>query len=171
MANTYAPLVAGSTIVWTDTGGSFVMTLASLANNAARQGPKSATLVDATKGLPAVLEVLLTITYAVAPTDLATADLYLSFSDSATAGTNNPGNLSGTDVAGVTASSELAQMVFAGSLVASNTIGTSAQFQRFLVVPQDAYVSPNILNNGSGQAFGGSATCKITITPWYQQSS
>lgn len=170
MANTFAPLVAGTPITWSDSGAINTMTLAALANAAARQGPKSATLVDVTKGLPAVLEVLLTITFTSAPTDLNTVDCYLSFSDSATAGTNNPGNLSGTDAAGVTASSELAQMVFAGSLVASNTIGTSAQFQRFLVVPQDAYVSPNLVNNG-GVAFGASATCKITITPFYQQSS
>ena len=170
---TYGPLVAGTPITWADSGGTNTMTLSALASGSARQGPKSTTLVDNTKGLPALLEVLLTVTPTSAPTDLKTVDCYLSFSDSATAGTNNPGNLSGTDATYTAGAGELAQPVFAGSLVASHDIGAAAQFQRFLVVPQDAYVSPALVNNMdvAFKTATGVTVHSITISPWYQQTS
>ena len=172
MANTYAPLVAGTAKKWTSSGGDHVLTGTSLASGSGRAGDKSATgdILDATKGLAALLEVWVTTKVQAAPTAGNTVDLYLSFSDSATAGTDNPGNLSGADAA-LGNVDLLPQMVFVGSVVMSNSAGTGAQQQRFLVQPQDQYVIPVLVNN-SGQALSATGTdTAVWITPWYQQSS
>ncbi len=171
---TYAPLVAGTPIVWTSSGGDKVLTLTSLATGSGRAGDKSATLIDGTKGMPAFLEFFVSIPVQSAPTDGLTIDLYLSFSNSATAGTNNPGGISGADAA-LGDTDLLAQMVFAGSVVMASSITTGSaaapQLQRFIVVPVDAYVIPVIVNN-SGQTVNATGTnSTVTMTPWYQQSS
>lgn len=169
--STWAPLVVGSQITWQQSGGTNAMSMDSLATATARQGAKSATLVDATKGLPALLEVVISTVLQAAPTDGNTVDVYIGFSSSATAGTDNPGNLSGTDASLSGPTSVTPQLVFVGSLVCSNTVGTGTQEQRFLVAPQDAYMSPVIVNN-SGQTTSATANkTVITVTPLYQQSS
>jgi len=142
-----------------------------LASGSARQGDKSATLVDATKGLPALLEVIVETKVQSAPTDGLTIDCFLGFSSSATAGTDNVGGLTGADGALSSPSSVTPQMVLAGSVIVSNAIGTGAQRQRFLATPLDAYVIPVFFNN-SGQTVSATGTdSKVTITPLYQQSS
>ncbi len=171
MANTYAPLIIGTPITWSSSGGTSVITGTSLASGSARQGDKSATLVDGTKGLPALLEVVVETKVGSAPTDGLTLDCYLGFSSSATAGTDNPGGLTGADGALSTPASVVPQLVFLGSVIMSNAIGTGVQRQRFLVAPQDAYVSP-VLVNSTGQTMSGTGTdTKIAMTPLYQQSS
>ena len=172
MANTYAPLVAGTTKKWTSSGGDHVLTGTSLANAAGRAGDKCSNndILDATKGLAAQLEIWATTKPQSAPTAGTTLDVYLAFSDSGTAGTDNPGNLSGADAA--LGNVDLCpQFVFVGSIVMSNSLGTGVQQQRFTVVPQDQYVIPIIVNN-SGQTLSATGTdTAVWITPWYQQSS
>ena len=169
---TYAPLVAGTTVKWATSGGNHVLTGTSLGNAAGRAGDKCSTndILDATKGLAAVLEVWVTTKVQSAPTAGTTLDVYLAFSDSGTAGTDNPGNLSGADAA--LGNVDLApQLVFVGSVVMSNSLGTGVQQQRFLVVPQDQFVIPVIINN-SGQTVSATGNdTQVWITPWYQQSS
>jgi hypothetical protein len=175
VANTYAPLVAGTPLVWTTSGGDKVITGTSLANAAARQGDKSATLVDASspaKGLPAFLEIVVETKVQSAPTDGLTVDLFLGFSNNATAGTNNPAGLTGADGTLASPASVTPQLTFVGSIICSNAIGTGIQRQdSMFVAPKDAYVIP-VLVNSSGQTISATGTdTKITITPWYQQSS
>ena len=170
MANTYAPLVAGTPLVWTSSGGDKVLTFTSVVNTAGRAGDKSATLVDVTKGLPALLEIVVTTKVQSAPTKGLTVDCYVGFSSSATAGTDNPGGLSGADAA-LSNVDVLPQLVFVGSVVMSNSLSTGAQTARFLVAPQDAYVIPVLVNNSGQTASATGTDTKVTITPWYQQSS
>ncbi len=62
------------------------------------------------------------------------------------------------------------QLVFAGSVVVSNNLGTGVQLAYLAKVPpQDAYVSPVIFNN-SNQAFDATALHTIlTLVPYYRE--
>jgi hypothetical protein len=164
----FSYLEAGSPITWSTTGDKAI-TLTSLANNGGREGVKSATLVDGTKGLPELLEIRLESSVASAATDGNEVELYLGESDHATAGTDNPGNLTGAD-AGLSNPDELKRQInFVGSLVLSNARGTNIQKQRFRYRPVCAYIIPLIVNK-SGQALGGTAgDHKIVITPYYRK--
>lgn len=169
--STFAPLIAGTPITWTSSGGTNVLSAASLANGSAVQGDKSATLVDATKGLPALLEIVAETQVQAAPTDGNTVDIYAGFSSSATAGTDNPGGLTGAHGTLSSPASVTSQLLLVGSLVMSNAIGTGTQRQRFLIRPQDAYMIPVLVNN-SGQTVSATGTVTIiTLIPFYQQSS
>jgi hypothetical protein len=171
--NTYGPLVAGSTVVWTVTGsGNKVLTATSLADQAARQGDKSDTLVDVTRGLPVWLEILVETQVQVVPTDGKELECWLGFSSNSVQGTGNPGGLGGADAALANPTSVKAQLTFAGSVIMSNAIGLGVQRQDpFLVRPKDAFVIPVLVNN-TGQTISATGNqTKISITPWYQQTS
>jgi hypothetical protein len=84
-------------------------------------------------------------------------ELYWAPSNSATAGTNNPGGVSGTDATFNTTPDEYkAQLVFIGSLPLSNNAGTAVQSIWLSFVPPQRYGSPVIVNK-SGQTLGGTA--------------
>lgn len=175
----------GSVSTWTSAGGSGIggtITCTSLASGSSRQGVKSATSIVAppnggTNAVPPdYFAVLLVMQYAVAPTDAGTVDLYFGFSSSATAGTSNPGGLTGTDAAGPTAAGDLGQLAFPGSLVASNARGTGVQLGNpvVLVNPDPVnspYLLPVILNNSNGgQAFDSTAAhTTLTVVPYWRQ--
>ena len=92
----YSDLLMGTPVEYSTTGGKLI-TLTSLANDAAREGAKSASWVDATYGMPELLEVRFESAVAVAATAGKEVELYIGESDHATAGTDNPGNLTGAD--------------------------------------------------------------------------
>ena len=172
MANTYAPLVAGTTKKWTSTGADHVLDAHGVTNTNGRAGDKCSTndILDATKGLAALLELWVTCKVQVAPTAGTTLDVYLGFSDSGTAGTDNPGQLSGADAA-LSNVDVLPQLLYVGSVVMSNSLGTGVQAARFLVRPQDQFLIPVVVNN-TGQTLSATGTdIAVWITPWYQQSS
>ncbi len=165
----YSFLEKGTSITWINTGGDKALTLTSLANDAGREGAKSATLVDGTKGMPEVLEVRLESAVGSAATDGREIELYIGESDNATAGDDNPGNLSGTDAA-LSNPGELArQCYYAGSLVLSNARGTNVQKQRLLYYPTCPYIIPLVVNK-SGQTLSGTAgNHKLVVTPYYRK--
>ncbi len=166
----YSDLEVGTSITWAASGGDKAMTLTSLANDAAREGAKSATLVDSTKGMPELLEVRFESAVASAATAGKEIELYFGESDSATAGTNNPGNLTGADAA-LSNSDELKhQCSFAGSLVLSNARGTNVQKQRLYYSPLQPYIIPLVVNK-SGVALSGTAgNHSLVVTPFYRRA-
>lgn len=166
---TYSYLEAGTTITWVNSGGDKVLTLTSLADGSAREGDKSATLVDGTKGMPELLEFRLETAVGSAATNGLVVELWIGESDSATAGTNNPGNLTGAD-AGLSNPDELKyQLNIAGALALSNARTTSVQKQRFTYFPTCPYIVPLIVNK-SGQALSGTAgNHKLVMTPYYRK--
>jgi hypothetical protein len=169
MAVNYSDLTPGTAIVWENTGGDFAMNMKALANAGIREGGKSATLVDGSKGFPEVLEIIAETKLQVAPTAGNECPIYLGFSKNATAGNENPGGLTGADAA-VGNADQLPQLVFAGSIVLSNALGTGVQRQRFEVVPKAEYVIP-VFQNSSGQTTSNvDSETKITIRPWYRRS-
>jgi hypothetical protein len=169
MATAYSDLVAGTPVEWSTTGGK-TLTLTSLANAAMREGAKSATLVDGTSGLPELLEFRLESAVGSAATQGLEIELYVGESDNATAGNDNPGNLTGAD-AGLSNPTELKlQLNFVGSLVLSNARGTNVQKQRLRYRPVCAYIVPAVYN-GSGQTLSGTAgNHKLVMTPYYRRT-
>jgi hypothetical protein len=166
MTVAYSDLTPGTPITWQDSGGSFNMTLNGLATSGIRQGPKSASLIDATKGFPEVLRVKLLLQFNTSPTAGAQVGLFLGWSESATAGTDNSGGMSGTDAA-LSDANALNSLTAAGWLSAQNNNGTNQQVV-FDVKPLGTYVMP-ALDNESGVSLKASANVTvITITPMYR---
>jgi len=93
-------------------------------------------------------------------------ELYWASSNSATAGTNNPGGTSGTDATFNTTPDEYKlQLVFIGSLILSNNAGTAIQEQHLAFSPPMRYGMPVVVNK-SGQTLGGTAgDHTITLIP------
>jgi hypothetical protein len=168
--SSYADLMAGTPVEWSTTGGKLI-TLTSLANAAGRQGAKSATLVDGTKGLPELLEILFQSAVTSAAANGKAIELYIGESDDATAGNANPGGLSGADGAWTNAGELRPQLNFVGALILSNATGTSVQVARFKYwLPATAYISPAVYND-SGVALSGTAgNHKIVVTPYYRRA-
>ena len=169
---------AGPAGVWNSAGGSGfggTITCTSLAAGSSRQGVKSTTLILAPPNggtnavLPDFLQVILQCQFTSSPTAGGLVSVLLGFSDSATAGTDNPAGLSGTDAAGPN-SDTFPQLVQAGALVASNTLGTAVQLQYLARVPPlNQYFSPVIYNNAS-PAFDATASHTIlTVVPYWRQ--
>lgn len=171
MSTAYSDLEKGTAITWTSSGGDKVLTLTSLANSAAREGDKSASWVDGTKGLPEIIEVRVETkvgSAVTAPTQ--PVELYIGESDNATAGTDNPGNLTGAD-AGLSNPDELSsQITFVGAINLSNARGTNIQKQRFRFKPVCPYSIP-VIYNRSGQTLGSTGTDhKVVMTPYYRRA-
>lgn len=170
MTTYYSDLSPGTAIVWKNTGGDYAMNMKNLATAGIREGGKSATLVDGTKGFPELLEVIVETKLQSAPTAGNQCNVFLGFSKNSTAGTENPGGLTGADAA-VSNADQLYQLVFAGGLILSNALGTGVQRQRFTVAPRAEYVVP-VFQNSSGQSTTNTdGETSITIRPWYRRAS
>ncbi len=169
-----AAYVAGTPLTWKSSGGTYVITCTSLAAGASRQGVKSATLIIAPPGgatavLPDYLQFILQVQMVSAPTAGKEVDLYLGFSDSATAGTDNPGGLTGTDAAGPNAD-VFGQLVFAGAVVLSNNLSTGVQLAYMAKTPPlDAYVCPVIVNNADVNFDATALHTILTMVPYWRE--
>lgn len=149
----------GTTKTIRASGGDAAMTMASLANNAARQCVKLNLGANRAPAYRLVTE----HEYAATPTAGAETEYYGGWSNSATAGTDNPGGLSGTDAAYTGQSSNLdascRQLAYLGSAV-NNGIPTATGFQRTevgIVIPRGRYLCLAVYNK-SGAAFHSSDT-------------
>lgn len=169
MAVNYSDLTPGTAITWKNTGGTYAMNMKNLANAGIREGAKSATLVDGTKGFPELLEVTVETKLQVAPTAGNQCPCFLGFSSNSTAGTDNPGGLTGADAA-VGNADQLPQLSFLGSVILSNALGTGVQRQRFFIVPRAEFIIP-VFQNSSGQSTTNvdGETC-FTVRPWYRRT-
>lgn len=165
MAN-YPQKVDGTAQVWKSSGGDHVITCTSLGAGSGRQGDKSTTFADGTLGNPIEYRIKLVMQFTAAPTDGKEVEVWVGQSSSGTAGTDNPGALTGAD--GTYTVSERFQLNYAGSLIASNAIGIGVQQQAEFVVPRlELFLSPLVFNNAD-QAFDATALHTVlTITPVY----
>jgi hypothetical protein len=171
MAVNYSDLTPGTPLVWTSSGGDKALTGTSLTDGSARQGDKSATLVDGTKGMPEQLTIVVETIFGSAPTSGNEVELWLGWSPSATAGTSNPAGLGGADAAFSNPSNVKFLLSYAGSLICSNSLGTALHRQdAFVVKPKDIALIPVIVNL-SGQTLSATGTnTKVTVTPWYRRT-
>lgn len=169
MAVNYSDLTPGTAVVWMNTGGDKAMNMKALATAGIREGVKSATLVDGTKGFPELLEITAETKLQATPTDGLECEVYLGFSSSATAGTDNPGGLTGADAA-VADVDQLPQLTYVGSIVMAGSLTTGVQRQRMVCAPKAEYLIP-VFRNASGQTTTNvDSETKITVRPWYRRT-
>jgi len=165
----YSFLEAGTPLTWTSSGGDKVLTLTSMTANVAREGDKSASLVDGTKGMPELVEIRMETKVGSAAANGTYLDLYIGESDSATAGTANPGGLTGADAAVATPAEKTLQLRLVGIMPMSNVLGTGLQVFRTIYYPVCAYLIPVVVNS-TGQTLSGTGTDhKVIITPYYRK--
>ena len=148
----------GTVKTFKSSGGDAAITMTSVANAAARQSVK----LDLGATRAREYDVFADVEMAATPTAGNPIDLYWGPSSSATAGTDNPGNMTGTDAAYAGYSSNLTatlpQLQFIGSLVltaqatATVQIGYVGRFS-----PAQRYGNLAVVNNG-GSAIHSSAT-------------
>jgi hypothetical protein len=148
-------------IIWASSGGTFVWTPTSLSDGTGREGPKA----DLGAKWARRWVALLTSSVAASATDFKAIELWWGPSDNATAGTDNPGNLSGTDATLTNAATLRYQLLLVGSLSLVNARTTSVQKQWFDFYPPLRYGVP-LLYNASGQALGSTAADHtLTLIP------
>lgn len=152
----------GTPITWKASGGTYGLTLTSVTNNNGRQGAKGDLGADRAR----IWDVLFTASVGSAATAGNEIELWWAASDSATAGTDNPGGTSGTDATFNTTPDEYKlQLIFIGSLILSNNAGTAIQKQYLAFVPPCRYGMPVVVNK-SGQTLGATAgDHTVTLTP------
>lgn len=149
-----------------NSGGTAAITLASLANGSGRQSVK----MDLGATRASLWRVYATFEIAATPTAGATIDLYWAPSASATAGTDNPGNVLGTDSAYAGYSANLTaaikQLVFIGSFICTTQATTTVQAANVgMFAPPDRYGSLVVVNN-SGAALHSTDTNQcVTFSP------
>lgn len=147
----------GSTVTWRESGqsGTYTWTLASLANNAGRKGPKHD--LGATRA--GRYRVRVKVDFASNPTAGAPVGVYLATSDDDSL---YDGNLAAGDGAASDVD-VLRQLLFAGNLPCDNV--TTTQVMHFEIDCGARYVFP-VIFNGGGQAFSGTATeFELALTP------
>lgn len=155
--------VLGTPITWQASGGSYAWTFTSVTNGNGRQGAKG----DLGTSKTGMYMMKITSSVGSAATAGLSMDVYWGGSPNATAGSDNPGGLSGTDATFNTTPTEYAaQLQFVGSLVLSNNAGTGVQTQMIGPFPLNfRYGMPAVINS-SGQTSGGTAgDHTITIYP------
>lgn len=171
MAANYSDLEAGTPITWTSSGGTYAISLASLTNGSMREGGKSASLIDGSKGMPEVLGVVFEGKVGSAATNGTSIDVCLGTSPSSTAGTSNPAGLTGADASVSNPTEKVGQLIYVGALLLSNALGTGLQRSpEMRVSVLQPYIIPVILNS-SGQTLGSTGTDHvITVTPYYRRT-
>jgi hypothetical protein len=169
-------------VVWADTTDyagdvgtrTHQIDLTSIAAAAARQGAK-ADLAVSGANLGSLYAMYAAIEMDVAAASGELVDFYLGFSPSGTAGTANPGGLTGADAAytgtaGDSLADSLLQLQHVGSMVLTADIATVVQFQfiGYFVAPE-RYASLAVVNNAS-QAFEGDAVeMGVRVVPYVSE--
>lgn len=156
----------GTAKVIKNSGGDAAITLASLSNAAARQAAK----LDLGATRAEEYAVKASFEFAATPTAGNTVDLYWAPSSSGTAGTDNPGNVSGTNASYAGYSSNLTatlpQLQFIGSFVntaQATATPQSAEVGRFR--PNDRYGSLVVVNNSGAALHSTETNQSITLRP------
>jgi hypothetical protein len=170
MATTTVGFEAGTPVSWLSSGGDKLLTLTSKANGNVHEGAKSGSFLNAAGQLPAFIRWRLESQVGAAATQGRELNLFVGQSEHATAGTDNPAQLTGAD-ADVTSGTELlGQLDRVGSLPFSNAIGTTVQKVMLTSFPRSPYQIP-VLHNDTGQTLGSTAgNHKLIATPYYQNA-
>lgn len=162
----------GTSKTWAPTGGDYGLTLTSLGNGSAWQGAKG-TFYDGVNDYtkyPAWLDCL----FQSAPNVTVASDglgieLYMAGSNSGTAATDNPSQISGSNSAISLVIRLQLSSSFVGVLPFLIGLTTSAQVVRLRVPGKHQWFSPAVFNS-SGQALSSTAARHLlTVTPFYLQ--
>lgn len=142
------------------------ISMASVANAAARQSAKG----DLGATRPLLYNVRMAVELAATPTAGNTIDLYWAPSQSSTAGTGNPGNVSGSDGAYSGYSSNLTatlpQLLFIGSFVCTAQATTTIQVGRVgTFMPTERYGSLVVVNNSGASIHSDDQEFLVVFDP------
>lgn len=162
---------SGTSKVFRNSGGDAAITLASLANtNGTSTGGRQSVKLDFGATRADMWRCKATFEIAATPTAGAVIDIYLAPSESATAGTDNPGNCTGADAAYSGYSSNLdaalKHLFYVGSFVCTSqaTATVQAAFVSRFAMP--ARYGSLVVVNRSGAALHSTETNQaITFTP------
>lgn len=157
---------SGTAIIWKASGGNYVITLASIAVDAARQGAKGD--LGATRAARFAFTVEINMN--VAPTAGDVIEFYWSSSPSGTAATQNDGAASGSDAAytgsaGGSVDETKVQMIWAGNLVLTPDADGVVQQSTFVFSPPQRYGMPVVVNKADQILEGDDDSHRITLTP------
>jgi len=145
----------GTAVTWTSSGGTYALTLTSLAASAGRIGP----VHDLGDPFPRRVAVSLRMKFATSPTAFGSVGVWLMTSP-------NNSNFDGGQSAGDAALSDLAiisQMFPVGTLVADDS--TNTQQATWIVRVPARYIVP-VVYNYADQAFGSTGTDHVlTVVP------
>lgn len=149
-----------------NSGGDAAITLASLANAAGRQAVK----LDLGATRAAMYRVKASFEIAATPTAGATIDLYWAPSESATAGTDNPANVTGADAAYAGYSSNLTaslkQLQFIGSFICTAQATATVQYGEVgCFSPKARYGSLVVVNNSGAALHTTDTNQAISLIP------
>jgi hypothetical protein len=165
MATQIVNYIAGTPITLGTNSNTYTWTLKNTANGAYDQSPK----IDFTANLPVAVQVRMSHKFASAPAAGTFVRLWIGYSSSATAGTDNPGNCTGADAAytgwsGGTAAQSVLQLHFVGQMLLDVNVGAQLS-PTFEIAPANRY-AVLVLQNGSGVAFTNvDADHVVTLTP------
>lgn len=156
----------GTALIWKASGGDYAITLASIANNSARQGAKGDLGVTRAARFAMIVEINMNV----APAAGDVIEFYWSASPSATAGTQNDGAASGSDAAytgsaGGSVDETKLQLIWVGWLVLTPDADTVVQQSTFVFSPPQRYGMPILVNKGGQALEGDDDSHKITLTP------
>jgi hypothetical protein len=156
----------GTPITWKASGGTYAMTMASVANNAARQGVKG----DLGAVRAARWSVQVENNLDSAPAAGKTLEYWWSSSPSVTAGTKNTGAASGTDAAytgstGGSVDETKLQLEWIGALVLTPDADAVVQSTEFSFYPKQRYGMPILVNKSGVALEGDDDSHLITFTP------
>ena len=156
----------GTALTWKASAGDYVITLASLAAAAARQGAKGD--LGAKRAVRWACRVQLNMD--VAPVNGAAVEIYWSSSPSATAGTDNTGGCSGADAAytgsagGLVAATKL-QLQLIGAMPMTADADTVVQIAEFVWYPTQRYGMPVVVNGTAQVLEGDNDSHQIVVFP------
>ncbi len=153
-------LKQGASKTWKQSGGDYAITLASLADGAARCGEKA----DLGATFAARYAVTAELSLDVAPTAGNVIELYWAASHD---NTTFPGGATGADAAYKAGEEDewKQQLLLIGCLLVTNDAEAVVQTQVFVLSPPTRYGCPVVVNK-TGQALDESSTShQITITP------
>ncbi len=155
----------GTALTWKASAGDYVITLASLAAAACRQGAKGD--LGAKRAVRWACRVQINMD--VAPVNLAPVNIYWSSSSSATAATDNTGGASGADAAYTGPAggllNGLQQMQLIGSMPMTADADTVLQIAEFVWYPTQRYGSPVVQNSTAQILEGDNDSHQIVMYP------
>lgn len=162
----YFRVQSGTIKTFKSSGGDAAITLASLANAAGRQSVK----LDLGLTRAAFYDVFLDIEMAATPTAGNSVDGYWAPSVNATAGTDNPANVTGADAAYAGYSSNLTatlpQLQFIGSgILTAQATATVQKLYMGRFSPAQRYGSLVVVNNGGSAVHTSDANCQVRLVP------
>ena len=168
MAN-YFDYFAGTAKSWLSSGGDYAMTLHNKSTGVGQEGAKG-DFYHATYGIPSFVEWWLEWSATSSPTAGNLVELYVGESDSATAGTNNPGTLTGADAAVTSIADYKYQMSFIGvlRLAASTSVQKTSMG---ILIPKRRYMVPVVVNLSGVTSTNTAGNFALKGTPRYRRVS